>query len=379
MEQLPDIAGPVMLFQLLDGLARDREFSVAFPAQPAQIGKDDGADVFLAGCERRDLEQQGIDPVEQVLPELPLPGHGKKVPVRRTDDADIHLHEAGAPQAGHDFVLQDPQQAGLQAQRHLPYLVKEQGPAVGQLHQPRLAPAPGAGEGPLFITKKFAFQQALGHGRTVDGNKGRLLPPAVRMDGLGEHLLARARIADQQYWPVAVRETLPHELCLSDDGTVADDVVEHEVTAFPFLIDILPYLPLIFLDIDRIVQAQDIAVKISLELDIDDGEEELTLYHVFQDKGVRGTFPFSHDAREIRPGEYPAQIHADDLLRYDAKHPLGFIIRVANRVVFIYDYDDIRIDIQNRIDEISPLYIQSIHLYDVLCLKKYLVDGFLIF
>ena len=250
---------------------------------------------------------------------------------------------------------------------------------MGQLHQPRLAPAPGAGEGPLFITKKFAFQQALGHGRTVDGNKGRLLPPAVRMDGLGEHFLARARIADQQYRPVAVRETLPHELCLSDDGTVADDVVEHEVTAFPFLIDILPYLPLIFLDIDRIVQAQDIAVKISLELDIDDGEEELTLYHVFQDKGVRGTFPFSHDAREIRPREYPAQIHADDLLRYDAKHPLGFIIRVANRVVFIYDYDDIRIDIQNSIDEISPLYIQSIHLYDVLCLKKHLVDGFLIF
>lgn len=145
MEQLPDIAGPVMLFQLFDGLIRDREFFVAFPAQPAQIGKDDGTDIFPAGFERRDLEQQGIDPVEQVLPELPLPGHGKKVPVRRTDDAHVHLHETGAPQTGHDLVLQDPQQAGLQAQGHLPYLVKEQGPPMRQLHQPRLAPASGPG------------------------------------------------------------------------------------------------------------------------------------------------------------------------------------------------------------------------------------------
>ena len=85
---------------------------------------------------------------------------------------DAHIHFDGLVVA-HPLqlaALDKAQQLGLQPQRHLADLVQKQRASVGGLN-PSYAPLHRAGEGPASVAEEFSFQQRLGNGRAVDGDK----------------------------------------------------------------------------------------------------------------------------------------------------------------------------------------------------------------
>src|SRR5207248_6428910 len=68
------------------------------------------------------------------------------------------------------LLLERAQQLGLQVERDLSDFVQEQGPPVGQLHQPGLG-SDGPSECALLMAEELGFQQALWQRGTVNRNE----------------------------------------------------------------------------------------------------------------------------------------------------------------------------------------------------------------
>src|SRR5262249_46483899 len=94
--------------------------------------------------------------------------------------------------------LQDAQQLHLHVERDVADLVEEERPAVGQLETPGPV-AYGPREGALHVSEKLALQERRRQGRAVDAHERLAGPRARLVEGAGEQLLARARLAAQEH------------------------------------------------------------------------------------------------------------------------------------------------------------------------------------
>lgn len=73
---------------------------------------------------------------------------------------------------------------------------------MGQLE---LALAVGAGEGPAFVAEKLGLEKLLGYGGAVNPHQGLVAAAGELVDGVGQDLLAGARLASDQDRQVAGR------------------------------------------------------------------------------------------------------------------------------------------------------------------------------
>src|SRR5207249_219040 len=117
-----------------------------------------------------------------------------EVAVGGRDDADVDRDGAGAAEPLDLPLLEPAQELRLQARVHLAHLVEEKRPAVGLLEAPDAA-AVGAREGALLVTEQLALQERLGHRGAVHLDQRAAAAPALRVDGVGDDLLARAAFA----------------------------------------------------------------------------------------------------------------------------------------------------------------------------------------
>ena len=106
-------------------------------------------------------------------------------------------------------LLQESQQLGLQARRHLADFVEEQRAALGHLDAPRLI-ADGAGEGALGVAEELAGQKLLGEGGAVDRYEGALAPRAFQVHRPREHALPGSVLAAEQQGDVRLRCAVNH-------------------------------------------------------------------------------------------------------------------------------------------------------------------------
>ena len=125
------------------------------------------ADVLGALAQRRELDADDIQPVEQILAEGLLRDLLFEVLVRRRDDAHIGLQRFVAADAGEFALLQDAQDFALERQRHVADFVEEKRAAVALLEAAD-ARAGRAGERAFLVAEEFALEQLLGNGRAVD-------------------------------------------------------------------------------------------------------------------------------------------------------------------------------------------------------------------
>ena len=123
------------------------------------------------------------------------------------DDADVDLDRLMTADALDHLVLQEAQQLDLHRQRHVADFVEEEGAAIGALD---LADGllDGAGEGALFMAEQFTFEQGLGDRGAVDRDERLLRAVAHAVDGMCQHLLAGAALAEQQNRDVGGRDLL---------------------------------------------------------------------------------------------------------------------------------------------------------------------------
>ena len=147
----------------------------------------------------RDEDGQGVEPVIEVPAEAALLHPALQILIGSGHDAHVYRDDAVAPHP-HDLpLLEHPQQLALEGGAHALHLVQEEGAPVGKLKQPRLAPLPGAGEGPLLVAEQLALQQVFRHGGAVDGHEGPAGAGGGVVHRVGEQLLASARLADEEH------------------------------------------------------------------------------------------------------------------------------------------------------------------------------------
>src|ERR1019366_4997859 len=181
--------------------------------------------VILALAQRRQVNGDDVETVEQVIAELAVLHLLLEIDVSGGDNAHVHLYFADAAQVHELAVLQHAQDLGLRLQVHGANLVKEQGPAVGHLEQAFLA-GDGAGEGALHVAEECGLQQVRRHGASVHGDEGAVAARRVHVDGFGDQLFAGAAFALQQHRGTAGRH-LRHQVEDAQHGlALADDVLE---------------------------------------------------------------------------------------------------------------------------------------------------------
>ena len=126
--------------------------------QLGQNGGGDQRDVHLPFGEAWYLDREDIDPVIEVSAEGTVIDARLNVLVGGADKAEINIDLVIAANPLNGAVFQYAQQLGLQRQRHIADLIKEQGSAVCEF-DPAFARLVGAGEGAFLMTEDFGFQQ----------------------------------------------------------------------------------------------------------------------------------------------------------------------------------------------------------------------------
>src|SRR6516225_7148298 len=95
------------------------------------------------------------------------------------------------------LLLQDPQQLGLQRQRHISDFVQEQSPTVSHFKAADFL-RKGPSKRAFFVAEEFAFQQVKGNRRAIELYERSSAALAGVMDGPGDQLLARTRLSKNQ-------------------------------------------------------------------------------------------------------------------------------------------------------------------------------------
>ena len=155
---------------------------------------------------------------------MPSADQRLQVAVRGRDQPHVGPDRLVAADPLERLLLQQPQDLGLERQRHVADLVEEERAAVALLE---LADPPplGAGEGTLLVAEQLALQQGLGDGGAVDGQERRLGPGAVLVDGARDQLLAGAALAGDQDGDVLGRDPADRLVDLEHGRAAADDRV----------------------------------------------------------------------------------------------------------------------------------------------------------
>ena len=161
-------------------------------------------DVLAPRAQRRHLDVDAAQPVEQIEPELAARStSADERPVGGDDDADVDRPGADAADPLDRQVLDRAQQLGLRRRRQVRHLVEEQRAVVRVLEL--AAAAAHAGRRAILDPEQLRFEQRLDDRRAVDGDE-RPLAPAAEVVNLPRHeLLARARFALDQNREIASR------------------------------------------------------------------------------------------------------------------------------------------------------------------------------
>ena len=170
---------------------------------------------------RRHADAQHIDAVKEVFAKSAGLHLLLEVTVGGGDDAGVVGELAVTTDRPNGTFLQDPQELGLHAKRHLADLVQKQGPAVG-LEEQALPRDACVSERTFDVTKEFAFEQALRHRCAIDGHEWAGGIAALAMHGLGDELFASAAAACDEEWSVRTAHAFD-ELTHVLDGRAGTD------------------------------------------------------------------------------------------------------------------------------------------------------------
>ena len=192
------VAGPVVGLEENEGALGELERAAgALFGNPAEEELGERADVLDAFAERRDVDADDVEAVEQVLAEGAGFDGAFGLAVGGGDDADVGAQGLVAADAGELAFLEDAEELGLDEHGHFADFVEEEGAAVA-LFEAADALLHGTGERAFLVAEEFGFEQAFGDGGAVDGDE--IFGGAVGelVDGAGDDFLAAAGFAGDE-------------------------------------------------------------------------------------------------------------------------------------------------------------------------------------
>jgi hypothetical protein len=180
-------------------------------------------EVLGALAQRRQVDDHGVQAVQQVLAKAPGRDLGRQVGVGRGQHADVDVAQPRRADPLDLAGLQHPQQLGLEPRRHVRDLVQEQRPVVGQLETADPV-EPRVGERPLDVPEELALGNPLGQATCVHRYERAPFSFRARVQPRGDDFLARAVLAGDQHGRVRRRDPLdrlphrPQRRRVADEG-----------------------------------------------------------------------------------------------------------------------------------------------------------------
>ena len=162
--ELADVAGPSVPFEQLERLRR--EFGLRIAA--AREMGDKGPDVRAPLAERRHVDVDDAQPVEQILAKLAGRYALGEVAIGCGNHPNVDPSRAlVGPDPLQLARFEEPQKQRLHPQAHLPHFVEEERAAVRRLELADLV-AICAGEAALDVPEQLGLEQRLGQPGAVD-------------------------------------------------------------------------------------------------------------------------------------------------------------------------------------------------------------------
>ena len=291
-------------------------------------------DVAAAGAQRGHVRADDVDAVEEVLAEALLLDLRLEVAVRGREDARVERLLLVAADRAHRALLQGTQELGLHPGGHLADLVEEER-ALARPDEEARPRGTRVGEGALHVPEQLALEQVLGHRRAVDRHEGPVPAPALRVQRLGDELLAGPALARDEHRRLGVghaRDELAH---LQHRGAGPEDLLEALGA------------------VDLLAEALDLLAERPVPERPLDRERELVHIERFRDEVVRAG-PDRGDRRlHVRVGRDHDDRHvlaaADELLaELDAVHAGHVHVGDREPEVFALEEGDGRVRIGDR-------------------------------
>ena len=158
-------------------------------------------------AERRQVDGEQIEPVQQVVPVLAARCHRGQIGVRGRNDADIGMPRAAAANRPVLLILQKPQQGDLRSRAECIHFVEEQS-AAARLGYDALACFLRVGKRAAGVTEQLAFDERFRNRAAVDRHERRRLAAAEVMNRARGEFLAGARLALNEHGGVTLRHAV---------------------------------------------------------------------------------------------------------------------------------------------------------------------------
>ncbi len=168
---------------------------------------DQRRNVLRPGTQGWDVNRKDVETIVEVGAKALLLDHPRKIHVRGGDETGVGMDRSRAAEPLELPLLQNAQQLGLQLQRRLPNLVEEDRPSAGQL-EPADSLGDGARECTFFVAEQLALEQPSRDRRAVAFHEGVRSTTALVVDGSGDQLLPRPRLAADEDGGVGGRDHL---------------------------------------------------------------------------------------------------------------------------------------------------------------------------
>ena len=224
--ELADVAGPLVGLERGHGFRREPVDGLLHLArEPGQELFGDEGHVAGAVPKRRQLDGNHVEPVEEVLAELPLGDRPRQVAVGGGDDPDVRGNLLGAADAPELALLQHAEELDLHGRGHLADLVEKDGPAFGDFHEALLGGV-RARERAAHVPEQLRFEQRLGHGAAVHRHERPLAPERLLVDGLCHQLLAGPGLTGDQDGAVGAAHRFHQPEDVEHGRAAADDARE---------------------------------------------------------------------------------------------------------------------------------------------------------
>ena len=150
------------------------------------------------------MEGNHVEPVEKILAEIAALDLVLEILVGGGHDPHVDLHELGRADRLEALLIEGAQHFGLRPQAHVADLVEKQRPAVRLLKFSDLGFV-RVGEAAAAVAEQLALDHVFGNGGAVDLDERLLGAGAQGVDGVGDQLLARAALAENQHAAVGAR------------------------------------------------------------------------------------------------------------------------------------------------------------------------------
>lgn len=165
--ELSNIARPIVTRQFVQRVMTEN--SSAMSGHQDKVRSEIG-DVFPALPERRKLEYERVDAVQEVPSEKPVVGRLFQIPAGRRNKTKVRGDTRSPPEPPEFSRFEHPEEFRLKRGGRVADFIEEQQAASREFE------GPGAGhrigEGPALSTEKFAFGESVGYGGAVARDKG---------------------------------------------------------------------------------------------------------------------------------------------------------------------------------------------------------------